>query len=323
MKPTVLDVLIILCLREDTAPVLIDKAYFEKHCRFVCPKHGFIIVEDSTRTQVSISLNRRLFSFYYWGLLVSYRQDCLLPFEKYGFSALRLSKNAELLVKAFFDTEPTIWNLEKGGLILGGRRFEHQGLAWALDILVACGILGRECQAKFSFRLQLDIPSGNVFLFAHKLPEALDRGKYVRQNCLTALANRAKWKVCYGDKGQLVMVALSQWATLYGHPVAFRRKDAKAHRLLWLCVNTAAVAPVPIWQAYSYVMGGRKYVPNFRPMDENLDLNAKADDKKKLELICDARDLVNRRIKQVAKEYNFKTSIRIFAGVNGTFITGN
>ncbi len=322
MKPTVLDVLIILCLREDTAPVLIDKAYFEKHCRFVCPKHGFIIVEDSTRTQVSISLNRMLFSFYYRILLRAYRQDRLLPFEKYGFSALRLSKNAELLVTAFFDTEPTIWNLEKGGLILGGRRFEHQGLAWALDILVAYGILGRECQAEFSFRLQLDIPSGNVFLFASKTGA---RDKNIRQNCLTALANQAKWKACYGDKGQLVMVERSQWAKLYGHPVKFRRGiNSKAHRLLWLCVTTAAVAPVPIWQAYSYVASKKKYIPNNRPTDKKWDPNAtKVDDKKKLKFICDARDLVNKRIKQVAQKYRFKTSIRIFAGVNGTFITGN
>lgn len=319
---TTLDILIIIALRESVNPIIMDKQSFTRYTRFVRAKNGFIIHEDPIEKQVIICPYGQVVELYLKRLLELYEQDELLPFEKYGFSDVRLSEHSRFLTDVFFERIPITWDLNTNSCRVGKRYVHNHARALALDLFATQEICVKEVHVEFTSQLTQDTASG-CFLFCANTPNTRhSKARNPRMASAAALACRVSRKVCCGKNNELVMTSSSNWALLHQHPIKFGKStNSKAHRLLWLCVTTEDTGRfIPIPTAYSYVQNGRRYVAPAR-LDDNLahwDPLQKADNKKKLDVICNARDLINRKLLHAETQWNIQVSIRIFAGIHGT-----
>ena len=344
MKLSTLDVLIITFLSnkpkhsfwEEVPPVILDRTTFDTHNQYVKHSPLFDVQVKGRTVSISVATHYNFPSSTtpsqdfakkcsYWRSM--YRQDRLLSFAENGFSALRLTDNAELFSTLLFnprnDQRHVRWDLAADKCYINGKEQAGSGLTWAWDLFAVNHIVSRECGfewAVFGPHLASPQPPHIVELSFNADVGASDSPAYIPNGQAVLFSALDKYGTYPATYGPLEMVDRSTKAKLAGHELNISRLNGPSQRMLWLGVKQQGKY-VSFAQAIRAICGRKNtYVPRHRPDVGKPNYDRKEEwltTSKKVQILKDARRFVLARLEEIIKKHKLPHKIEIYAGKEG------
>lgn len=337
MQLTTLDVLIITFLASkpgytrllsSSPSVELSRAVFEAHSRFV--KHSPLFEKAIKKDVVRISIAehpfndpRRQFAkkCSYWRSM--YRQDRLLPFAENGFGALRLAENAELFSGLLFHKGRVGWDLQADKCYINGKLQPGSGLKWAWDLFAVSQIADRECGLEWTrFAPYLSSPHSPHIVELGFSADVNSPGtpSYIPNGQVMLFSALDKYGTYPATYGPLQMVDRSSKAVFAGHELNLSSIGKLGKKMLWLAAKQQG-RYVPLSQAYREIYGRKTtYIPNNCPKGRFANpfhVTYKLTPLKKIKLLSDTGDFVQRKLQEVIQKYKLPYTIKIYTGKQG------
>lgn len=278
MVPTILDLLILIALRDTPVPIFLDQDFFKKYSQIITEIQGFGIVDkpgqktwlliaklqdpfltdfrkdhqqDIKKGQVAIFIKDRMrFKQYGNHIINTHEKNRILDLATYDFTLKRLSTHRAQIADIFFKKIPVSWDLSNDSCTIGGKVYQGQGLMWALDLMTACWKMAQDGHAYFSVSIKQENKNSHIITlqsegmseFYFKRTQPIDIAEKYKEK--PKAPRDACLEAIYKNAqwmvsyGPLSMTTDGKWAYFRGYPIDLRRIDGKAQRLLWLCLET-------------------------------------------------------------------------------------